>query len=76
MALTFRKVTGKEVPGHFLSQGINTVFEIVDHEGISMLFEYPYEAARWARQVHVIGNLERPLWSRDDISHLYRAADL
>jgi hypothetical protein len=73
MALTFSALRGNEVPPHFSSQGITTVYQVVDHDGQVMLFDLPYEAARWARQCHLPGVPERRPNSREWIQRFYSA---
>jgi hypothetical protein len=71
MALTF--LAGDEVPSHFSQQGVGKVFEVIDHDGIIMLFDLPYEAVRWARQSHDLGVAKRLPGSREWIEQFYSA---
>lgn len=54
MSLHFRRITGSERPSHFKDRRVEVVFKVTSSNGNHFFFDTVSEAARWARQLHLL----------------------
>jgi hypothetical protein len=54
MSLSYRRITGVERPAHFKERNVEVVLKITAGDGQQYFFDSIEEAARWARQLHLL----------------------
>lgn len=54
MSLSFRRLTGSQRPRHFIERQIEVAIAVSTSNGYELVFSCSEEAARWARETHML----------------------